>query len=193
MKEPILYKILRPIITLIMKTLYKPTIIGTENIPKEGRIILAGNHTNNFDCVLLISSTKRIIHFLAKIELTKGLKKVLFLNMGIIPVNRQIHDKEALNKAIEILEEDKTIGIFPEGTTKKEEGELLPFKIGAVKMASETNTNIVPFVITGKYKIFNNDLKIEFLDAINIPQEEDLTKYNKELENTIKKQLRKEK
>jgi len=45
-------------------------------IPSKGKIILAGNHTNNFDSVLLLATTKRQIHFLAKDELTKGIKKI---------------------------------------------------------------------------------------------------------------------
>ena len=193
MKEPILYKTLRPLIVFLVKTLYKPEIIGTENIPKDGKIVLAGNHTNNLDCVLLISSTKRTIHFLAKDELTNGIKKGLFLNMGIIPVNRRIHDKNALQKAIDVLNDDKVIGIFPEGTINRTEETIIPFKIGAVKMASETNTKIVPFIITGEYKIGNKNLKLEFLEPIEIPKKDDLTEYNKELESIISKKLRKEK
>ena len=119
MKEPILYRIVRPIIKILFNFIFKPTYIGLENIPKEGKCILIGNHTSNLDCLLLISSTKRTIHFLAKDSLIKGFKKIFFQNMGIIPVNRKIHDKNALNSAIDILNENKVIGIFPEGTINK--------------------------------------------------------------------------
>lgn len=161
-----LYKILRPIITALFKMLYTPKIIGTENISKNGRLILAGNHTNNFDSALLISSTKREIHFLAKIELFKGIKKILFSNMGLIPVNRNKKDHKALETAYNYLENNKLIGIFPEGTFGN--GKILPFKIGAVKMAYETKTKIVPFSITGTYKLFSKDLKIVFGKPIEI-------------------------
>ena len=193
MKEPILYRILRPIINILIKIVFRPTYIGKEYIPKKGKIVLAGNHTNNLDCLLLISSTKRTIHFLAKDELTKGIKKILFNNMGIIPVNRRIHDKNALAKAIDTLNKDKVIGIFPEGTINKTKDIIMPFKIGAVKMANDTNTPIIPFIITGKYKIFNNKLKIEFLNPIKYKKIEDLTTYNEELMNIIRKKLAKEK
>lgn len=193
MKEPILYRILRPIINILIKIVFRPTYIGKEYIPKKGKIVLAGNHTNNLDCLLLISATKRTIHFLAKDELTKGIKKILFNNMGIIPVNRRIHDKNALAKAIDTLNKDKVIGIFPEGTINKTKDIIMPFKIGAVKMANETNTPIVPFIITGKYKIFNNNLKIEFLNPIKYKKVEDLTTYNEELMNIIRRKLAKEK
>ena len=87
--DSIFMKIIRPIITLLFKIIYNPTIIGKENIPKEEKIILAGNHTNNLDCLLLISSVKRNIHFLAKDELWKGPKKIIFNNLGLIKVNRR--------------------------------------------------------------------------------------------------------
>ena len=67
-----LYIIVRPIITLLFKILFHPRIIGRNNIPMNGSVVLGGNHTSNLDCLLLISSTKRKIHFLAKDSLIKG-------------------------------------------------------------------------------------------------------------------------
>ena len=191
MKEPLLYKITRPIITILFFLLYRPIIEGKENIPKNKRVVLAGNHTNNLDCILLISSTKRCIHFLAKDELMKGIKKVIFKNMGIIPVNRRIHDKKALNNAIETLKEEKVIGIFPEGTFNKTKELILPFKIGAVKMSHDTKTPLVPFTITGEYKILKKSIKLTYYKPIEIS--DNLTEENEKLMNIIKKELRKEK
>ncbi len=190
MKEPLLYIIVRPIITFLFKIVYQPTIIGKENIPKKGRVVIAGNHTNNLDCILLISSTKRIIHFLAKDSLYKGIKKPIFAGMGIIPVNRSIHDKGALNKAIESLNKDKTIGIFPEGTINRTEDTIMPFKIGCVKMAKETNSKVVPFVITGEYKMFKKGITIEFFKPISI-EDEILDNENEKLMKKIKTELEK--
>lgn len=184
--DVLLYKILRPIITVLFKTLYRPKIIGSDNIPKNGRIILAGNHTNNLDCAILISSTKRNIHFLAKIELFRGFKKILFSNMGLIPVNRKIKDHNVLIHAYNYLENEKVIGIFPEGTHGK--GKILPFKIGAVKMAYETKSDIIPFAITGTYKMFSKDLKIEFGKPIKI-KSNNLNKENEKLRNIVVKMV----
>ena len=172
-RESKFYKIVRPILKFLFLNLYRPKIIGSESIPKEGRVILAGNHTNNFDCVLLMSSTKRCIHFLAKVELFKGFKKVIFSNLGLIPVDRSKKNPDALKTAKMYLENDMVIGIFPEGTFSKK-GELLPFKIGAVKMAYDTDTKIVPFAITGKYKLFSKNLKITFGKPLSISSDLDL-------------------
>lgn len=186
-KDAILYKLTRPIITFLFKLVYNPKIEGQENIPQTGKIILAGNHTNNFDCLLLISSTKRSIHFLAKDELWQGPKKIIFSNMGLIPVNRRQKDPRSIKLAEEYLNKDQLIGIFPEGTFEREKGKVMDFKIGAVKMAKDTNSKIVPFTITGDYKIFSKNLKLKFLKPITI--KDDLTIENEKLRNIIKREV----
>jgi len=182
-KDTKFYLIIRPIISFLFKVIYRPKIINKEFIPKSGRIILAGNHINNLDCVLLLSSTKRQIHFLAKDELMKGIKKILFKSLGIIPVNRKIKDKSVIPISKKYLDNDLVVGIFPEGTTEKGCDYILPFKIGTVKLSYETDTYIVPFKISGEYKPFSKNLKIEFTKCFKA--NEDLEKSNLELYNII--------
>ena len=189
MKDPIFYKLVRPIVKGLIYLLYRPKIIGKENIPKNGSIILAGNHTNNFDCLFLISSTKRCIHFLAKDSLYKGIKKPLFKNMGIIPVNRSAKNKKAVSIAEETLNNNGTIGIFPEGTINRTKDIIMPFKIGAVKMGSDTNCYIIPFSITGKYKLFKNKLKLIIGKPYKV-KEKDLDKENKKLMDKVCKLIK---
>lgn len=162
MKEPLLYKILIPLNKLFMKFVYRATYIGIENIPKHNAVILAGNHTAKLDPLLLMSSTNRCIHFLAKIELFKGAKKLFFKNVGIIPVDRKRKNPEAVNLANNYLFNNKVIGIFPESTINKTKDIIMPFKYGAVKMAAETNCYIVPFSITKQYKLFKKSVTICF-------------------------------
>ena len=180
-----LYRFLRVIIVFIVKVFIRPKIIGKENIPSNGKIILAGTHTSILDCLVIISCTKRDVHFLAKKELIDGPFKLLFKNMGIIPVDRSIKDKSVIPKAEEYLSRDEVIAIFPEGTTEKGRG-LLPFKIGTVKIAYDTNTKIIPFVKTGKYFI---NSKIIF-DSCYIVGNNDLDKENKLFYEHIEKMLK---
>ena len=193
MKEDLLYKLLRPIVKILVRVIYNPKIIGKENIPESGRIILAGNHTHYFDCLLLMSSTKRQVHFLAKKELLEGPKGLFFSQFGLIPVDRKNKDHNALSLSYDYLNNDKIIGIFPEGTIGR--NGILPFKMGAVKMANKTNSKIIPFVITGKYKPFKNKLTIEFKKQVEIS--DDLEKENDKLRNIIidtinKKEMKKD-
>lgn len=187
-KDPLLYKIVRPIGSGLFKILYRPKIIGKEKIPKTGRIVLAGNHKNNLDCIMVIASTKRCVHFLAKIELFKGPLGWFFKAMGLIPVKRKMKDGKALPESIKYLENEKLIGIFPEATFNRGEGVILPFKIGAVKMAHDTNTKIVPFVIKGDYKLFRKRVRIVFFDPFEV-KSDNLDKENEKFMKFIKKQL----
>ena len=189
MKDAKFYRFMRPIVKLFTNTFLRPTYIGVENIPKDGAFVLAGNHTHIMDPLLLISSYKRSIHFLAKDELWKFPKNIIFDNLGLIPVNRREKDPNAMNAARKALENGSVIGIFPEGTTLKTVA-LLPFKYGAVKMASDTNVKIVPFAITGKYKIFSRDLVIRYGKPITI-NKKDLEKENDKLRDTVAKMIKK--
>lgn len=179
------YFIIRKLICPIFKLIFRPIIINDDIIPSEGKIILAGNHTSILDPILLMSTTKRHIHFLAKKELFKGPKKIIFNNLGLIPVNRKIKDKNVLKEAKEYLENNKVIGIFPEGTTEKEQyPNLLSFKVGAVKLATDTKTKIIPFKIIGKYNIFKR-VKIVFLNPFIVTN--NIEKDNERLYNIINK------
>lgn len=182
------YKLVRPLIKFLTFILFRPKYIGRENIPKNGKFIFAGNHTYGLDCVLLISSTRRVVRFFAKKELLQGFKGWIFKAMGIIPVNRSIHDKTSLLKGKEVLKNNGVIGIFPEGTINWTKKTILPFKIGAVKMSHDIKAPIVPFVIKGKYKVFNNNLSIEFLKPY-VVKKDDLDVENDKLMNIIKKGL----
>ena len=183
MKDKFFYSFVKPIVRFIIVLLFRPKVIGLDNIPKEGRVILAGNHTKWLDPVMLVAINKRQLHFLAKEELFHGITKFIVLGMGCIPVNRKIHDKDALESAYKTLEIDNVIGIFPEGTINRTDDIIMPFKMGAVKMSEKTNSPIVPFGITGKYKLFGkNRIKIEFFKPFVV---NDLEKDNKELERIV--------
>lgn len=189
MKEPVFYRAIRGALSACFKAVYKPSIVGKRNIPENGRIILAGNHTNFFDCILVGCATDRCVHYLAKDELMKGPKKYLFKALGIIPVNRRTKDKTALKKAEEVLNDEKVIGIFPEGTINRTDDVIMPFKFGAVKMACDTNTQIVPFAITGAYKPFERSVKIRFKEPITVS--ENLEEANNNLMSVVSDEIRK--
>lgn len=183
------YKVVKPIASFLIRLLFHPKVVGLENIPKSGRVVLAGNHTRFLDPVMLVGIVKRPIHFLAKKELFDGCLSFLVKGMGCVPVNRKIHDKSALNSAIDYLNKDLCVGIFPEGTINKTTDKvILPFKIGAVKMAHDTNSKIVPFIITGKYRIIGRRVTLEFLKPISVS--DDLDKSNEKLMNIVENKLK---
>lgn len=187
MKDKLFYKIVRPLVILYIKVCYPSQVIGLNNIPKEGPILLAGNHTKWLDPVMLVTIVKRQVHFLAKEELFHGITKPIVKGMGCVSVNRKIHDHHALEGAVDYLNAGLCVGIFPEGTINRTDDLIMPFKIGAVKACSEAKAKLVPFVITGKYKLFRKKVKIEFLEPMTVG--DDLEKANEELMNKVSKKI----
>ena len=179
-----LYRFNRPIIKVLMKFLFRIEIIGSENIPLNEGVILAGNHKSNFDCFLLISSTKRTIRFVAKKELMDKCSW-LFRRMAIIPVDRTKKNKEAVNEAIDVLKNDGVIGIFPEGTFNNTEYYVKNFKMGAVKMSCDSGKKIIPFAIINNYKLFRKSVKIVFGKPYKIKNKNDLKSENIILMNKV--------
>ena len=193
MKDTFFYKfIAKPFVWFWFWLLFGCKVVGKENIPKKGRLVLAGNHTNYLDSLMLISVVPRQVHFMAKDALFKGFVGFFLRGVGGIPVNRKIHDKDALINAKKKLDMDLFVGIFPEGTINRTDDIIMPFKIGAVKMSHDTDSTIVPFIITGEYKWFRRNTRIEFFKGYKI-KSDDLTKENEKLMKKISKELEKNK
>ena len=185
------YRLLTPLMRLLFRLYYNPTIINKEVIPKDGPILIVGNHKHIYDQCLTIMATKRTIHYMAKKEYFDSKLAWFFKFVGCISVNRSIHDKEATKQALDILKSGGAIGLFPEGTRNKTKDKLLlPFKFGAVSMASKTNATIVPFGITGDYKFRSKNLTIKYgkpFKVENMTLEEANNKLFEEVKNLIKK------
>ncbi len=185
-----IYSFLKPIYTILLIILFRPKVIGKENIPEDGPIIFAGNHKHAVDPTMVMMSTSRLVHFMAKEELFKGLHGWAFKNMGLIKVRRGKSNPQAIVDAEDVLNNGGTIGIFPEGTRNKGEEELLKFRTGTVRLAQKTNTLIVPFGIKNKYKLFRKSVILEFGKPIDVNNME-IDEANDKLRNEVLNILRK--
>ena len=180
------YYFFRAILKPIYKGYYGPKIYNSEIIDKiEGPLIIAGNHIHIMDQNNVIVSCKRFITYMAKKEYFDSAKTRWFFKMTeCIPVNRSIKDENAKERALNVLNSGGTIGIFPEGTRNKTKDKLLPFKFGAVSMASKTNATILPYAIVGTYKFRSKNLKVKFGEPFKV-ENMDLEKANEKLYNQI--------
>ena len=188
------YKIFRTILGFIYKVYYNPKIIGKENIPKEGPIIIAANHKHLMDQCGPIISTKRVIHYMAKKEYFDKKSTAWFFKMaGCIRVDRTIHDDVAKSEAINVLLDGKALGIFPEGTRNRTKEFLLPFKFGCVSMAKKTDAYIVPIGISGDYKFRSKNLVYNIGKPFKVGTmelEEANNKLTKQIGNLMKKGIK---
>lgn len=182
------YKVAKAILKPIFYKKYNPTIINANVVPKDGPIILCGNHMHVLDQCGPLFEIPRVVHYMAKKEYFDNKKTRWFFKMaGCISVDRQNHDeaKKAKEEAIEILKKGGAVGIFPEGTRNKTDAFLLPFKFGAVSMAQKADATLVPFAVTGKYEKKGN-LTVRFGEPFKVT-DMSLEEANEKLFNTIKK------
>ncbi len=194
-KGEIPYLIFTPLMRLLFRIYYNPKIINKKNIPKKGPIIIVSNHKHIYDQCPTIMATHRPIHYLAKKEYFDGKHAWFFKLFCCIPVNREIKDTTATNKALEVLNNNGAIGLFPEGTRNKTyDIFLLPLKFGAVSMAKKTNATIIPSCVTGDYKFHSKNLMIRYGSPFKIPEDMNLQiandKLAKEIEKLMKQNLK---
>jgi len=187
------YTILKNILKTPYILWYNPKIIGKENIPKNGAIIICANHKHMMDQCAILISTNRMIHYLAKKEYFDSKFAWFFKMAGCIPVNRTIKDTKATEHTISLLNNRYAIGLFPEGTRNRTKEFLLPFKYGAVSMAKKTDAYIVPVGITGEYKFRSKNIIIRIgkpFKINNISLEEANEKLKKEISTLMKQNLK---
>ncbi len=154
------FRFVRALINPLFKFYYTPEIIGAENIPEDGAIVIAGNHMHIMDQCHIFLATKRTIHYMAKKEYFDGKFAWFFKLAGCIPVDRSRKDISCAMSAMRVLKKDGAIGIFPEGTRNKTDEFLLPFKSGAVSMAQRSGALLVPFGVAGNYKFRSKNLRV---------------------------------
>ncbi|KKM08813.1 hypothetical protein SY88_22160 [Clostridiales bacterium PH28_bin88] len=124
-------------------------VVGRENQPLEGPVVVICNHVSNWDPIALGVSLDRQVCYMAKQELFRvPVLGTLIKWLGAFPVKRGGGDRGALRAAQETLNQGKMIGMFPEGTRSKN-GELLPFKPGAAVLAVRTGAPILPVALVG--------------------------------------------
>lgn len=146
-KQYKLYSMLKFIAVIVCKLRYKINYIGLENLPKEGGLIIACNHQNNFDPIVLGRASKRVVHFMAKEELfEKNAFGRFLLHLNAFPINRGAGDMTAIDFSEEIIKKGWVLGIFPEGTRSKD---FKPGKgkSGVALIAKQTKADILPVAI----------------------------------------------
>ncbi len=136
-------------------TLYvqKFEVVGAENAPHEGPLIVASNHLNNADPPAVALALPRLPLFMAKREmLTWPILGRGFRMFGAFPVRRGGADLSAIRAATDIVNEGNMLVMFPEGTRSRT-GSLTKGHPGTALIALRTGAPILPVAVTGTEKI----------------------------------------
>ena len=147
----VIVKFLVRIFTLVV---FRVQTYGQENIEKDKPYIMCANHTSNWDPPILYTATKREMYMMAKEELFRNKFIYWFANKNnIFPVKRGKKDIESIKKSIKVLNDNKILAIFPEGTRN---GIIKNGKIqnGPAYLAARTGVQVIPVKIEGNFKPF---------------------------------------
>jgi 1-acyl-sn-glycerol-3-phosphate acyltransferase len=131
--------------------------VGVQNVPRHGRVILAGNHPSPTDPVLLFGGLRRNVCFLAAEFLFRNpLLGRLLRWMGHIRVDRGTdRAAEAAAFGERVLAHEGVVVVFPSGRLTKP-GEHYEPKTGVARMAFATGSPIVPFHLAGTERILGD-------------------------------------
>lgn len=135
----------------ISKMIFRPWIVGAENIPADGPVILASNHLSFIDSVFLPLMIQRRVYFLAKSEYFKGrgikgwLTKNFMLATGQLPIDRSggQASEASLITGLGVLDKGNVLGIYPEGT-RSPDGNLYRGRTGVARMILESGAPVIP-------------------------------------------------
>lgn len=137
----------------------KLTVIGEENVPTDRAVLYVGNHRSYFDILVTYARCPRLTGYVAK----KSLEKAPLLSMWMKFLYCLFLDRENMKEGlktilqgVEYLKKGISVCIFPEGTRGKEEGKLLEFKEGSLKMAEKAKCPIVPMALSNTAAIWEN-------------------------------------
>jgi 1-acyl-sn-glycerol-3-phosphate acyltransferase len=156
----VVYLISRLILRPLFLLLFRPHVVGRENVPATGPFIIASNHLSFIDSMAIPLMAPRRVGYLAKAEYFTGsglrgrLTKTWFTALGALPVERQTHRaaQEALDTAMTVLRAGGGFGIYPEGTRSRD-GRLARGKTGVAWLALTADCPVVPVAVAGTDKV----------------------------------------
>jgi 1-acyl-sn-glycerol-3-phosphate acyltransferase len=132
---------------VLFRTVWRGQRYGAQNVPSEGPVIYAANHTSFMDGPLVFGLAPRPVHFIVKEEMFHGPIGWVLTQCGQIPIDRTVADRGALTAALGVLKRGDCIGIFPEG--RRGRGDFAEAHAGTAWLALASGAPVIPVAILG--------------------------------------------
>jgi 1-acyl-sn-glycerol-3-phosphate acyltransferase len=162
-------EVIRSVVAVGSRFLWKIEFNGTENVPRNGGLIIAANHQTYIDPFWLSLPIKRPTRYLAWSAAFKWpiVGKCLTW-FGAWPLALEGSDPAAIRRSLQWLRDGGAVVIFPEGGRSTASGELERFKAGAVRLALEADVPILPVTIRGGNQVWPRGWKLPHLGKVVI-------------------------
>ena len=156
------YWLLKGILKPLFRGFYRIRVEGIENVPKKGPAIIAANHLSFLDSFFIPMAVRwRKMTYLAKADYFKSWKTSWFFkSVGQISCEREGGEKsqQSLQIALEVLEQGKLLGIYPEGT-RSPDGRLHRGRTGVARLALAAGVPVVPCGTVGTEDVMPKSAK----------------------------------
>jgi len=140
------YWIFRFIFKVTGRIFFRFRVVGLENIPQKTNFIIVANHVSFLDPIVVMAAVPKKIYCLAM----RFLYRLTFIGWFLQKVEA-LPVGSASSKAIYLLENNKNVGLFPEGGISRD-GRLREFRRGTALLAYKTGRPVVPCAIFGTYE-----------------------------------------
>ena len=188
-KEPlskiIQREIVRSILWVLYKIVFRVKVIGKENVPKDEPFILCGNHVEfiKVPIIEIFTTGRKKVYFMAKIELLNNAFLRWFAYIfNVIPVKRGKQDMYAMKQSLQALNQGDALGIFPEGTTNGL-AKKVKVKTGTAYMALRTGSKVLP---VGIKTTKTNRVIVNIGKTLNYNEQKEKNPDKEKLEETTK-------
>jgi 1-acyl-sn-glycerol-3-phosphate acyltransferase len=139
-----------------VKRIFRPNVVGAENIPETGAAIIASNHLSYSDWIFMPLVLRRRVTFVAKSDYFTGagikgrFQRGFFKGTGQVPIDRSggSASEGAMRAGMKVLERGELFGIYPEGT-RSHDGRLYKGRTGVARLALEAKVPVIPCGVIG--------------------------------------------
>lgn len=149
---PLIYRFLEKYVPSLLRSITNVHIRGAHKVPLDGAAIFCGNHLGNLDPFIKILASQRPIHFMAKEgHFESQPTRFVMISTGQIETFREHGGRDALARAVDVIESGRCLGVFPEGTRsrRKDIPLLQPAKTGFARLAAKfPNVPVVPVTMS---------------------------------------------
>lgn len=160
---------MRPVIFALSRALWRISFSGDEHIPREGGLVIAANHQTYVDPFWIGSRVKRPIRYLAWNEAFKWPLAGRALELlGAWPLALERGNPTAYRRSLQWLRGGGAVMIFPEGQRAFADGELSRFKAGAVRLALEACTPVLPVTIRGGERVWPRGQRLPRVGRVEV-------------------------